>query len=253
LFVSVLTWHVMAFLRQGYATAPMKAPRPIALSTIILAGILAGITVSCGEQPKPEVPSPPSVAASGAAQPERPTAPPISADAAAGGVDPSKWRTSTSADDPTVFEAGGLRGPKPASWVWTKPSMQFRTLQYAVAGDVDSIKAAELIVSVFVAGDGGPIDANINRWKGQFRKGDASPEPKLADKELGPLKVKFVELEGDYLAMGAPAAKKDFSQIGAIVQAPGRNVFFRLIGPKDTVEANRADFMKMIDGLMPAD
>lgn len=131
--------------------------------------------------------------------------------------------------------------------------MQFRTLQYAVAGDIESVKAAELIISVFVAGDGGPIDANIARWKGQFRQGDSAPEPKLADKEVGPLKVKFVELEGDYLAMGAPAAKQGFAQIGAIVQASGRNVFFRLIGPKETVEANRADFMKMIDGLMPAD
>lgn len=243
----------MILRREGYATAHMEALRPNLVPNLVPILILAFITVSCGEQPKPDVPSPPSAAASDAAQRERPPAPPISPGAAAGAVDPSRWRTSTSADDPTVLEAGGLRGPKPASWVWTKPSMQFRTLQYSVAGDLDSTRAAELIVSVFAAGDGGPIDANINRWKGQFRKGDASPEPKLADRELGPLKVKFVELEGDYLAMGAPAAKKDFSQIGAIVQAPGRNVFFRLIGPKETVEANRADFMKLIDGLMPAD
>jgi len=30
-------------------------------------------------------------------------------------------------------------------------------------------------------------------------------------------------------------------------------VFFRLVGPKETVEANREAFNKMIDGLMPAD
>ena len=131
--------------------------------------------------------------------------------------------------------------------------MQFRTLQYAVAGEADSTKAAELVISVFLEGDGGPLDANIARWRSQFRQGDTSPEPKLSDLEVGPLKVKFIELEGDYMAMGAAAAKRDFSQIGAIVQAPGRNVFFRLIGPKETVEANRADFTKMIEGLMPAD
>jgi hypothetical protein len=208
---------------------------------------LAFVVAACDQAraPKPPAPVTPSAQAPAAAPPI--TLPSDSA------VDPSKWKTSTSADDPTVVEVAGLRAPKPASWVWTKPSMQFRTLQYAVAGDIESVKAAELIISVFVAGDGGPIDANIARWKGQFRQGDAAPEPKLADKEVGPLKIKFVELEGDYLAMGAPAAKQGFSQIGAIVQASGRNVFFRLIGPKETVEANRADFMKMIDGLMPAD
>ena len=212
---------------------------------LILISALA-FAAACDKAPAPKPPAPieSTSAPSAPAVPEVPATP---------GVDPSKWKTSTSADDPTVVEVAGLRAPKPASWVWTKPSMQFRTLQYVVAGEVDSTKSADLIISVFVAGDGGPIDANILRWKGQFRQGDAAPEPKLADKEVGPLKVKFVELEGDYLAMGAPAAKQGFSQIGAIVQASGRNVFFRLIGPKDTVEANRADFMKMIDGLMPAD
>ncbi|MEY4118609.1 MAG: hypothetical protein RLZZ116_1937 [Planctomycetota bacterium] len=224
----------------------MQSLRITPLSSLVLALAVA----ACDQAPAPKPPAPvtPSVQA--------PTAPPVAPPMTLpsdSGVDPSKWKTSTSADDPTVVEVAGLRAPKPASWVWTKPSMQFRTLQYAVAGDIESVKAAELIISVFVAGDGGPIDANIARWKGQFRQGDAAPEPKLADKEVGPLKIKFVELEGDYLAMGAPAAKQGFSQIGAIVQASGRNVFFRLIGPKETVEANRADFMKMIDGLMPAD
>lgn len=212
--------------------------------------VLLLTAAACDQAPAPKPPAPVTPNA------QKSIAPAItlpSTESAISAQDPSKWRTSTSADEPTVVEVAGLRAPKPASWVWTKPSMQFRTLQYAVAGEVDSTKAAELIISVFMAGDGGPIDANIARWRGQFRAGDSAPEPKVTDKEQGPLKVKFIELEGDYMAMGAPAPKTGFSQIGAIVQAPGRNVFFRLIGPKDTVEANRADFMKMIEGLMPAD
>lgn len=224
--------------------------QPLRASSLVL---LSASLAACEPAPQPTPPAPIRPAAAPAAAPANTanaTATPAPAESAA---DPSKWRTSTSADDPAVVEVAGLRAPKPTSWVWTKPSMQFRTLQYAVAGEVDSTKAAELVISVFVAGDGGPLDANIARWKGQFRQGDAAPEPKVSDKEVGPLKVKFVELEGDYMAMGAAAAKREFAQIGAIVQAPGRNVFFRLIGPKDTVEASRADFMKMIDGLMPAD
>jgi len=225
--------------------------QPMRASSFVL---LSASLAACDPAPQPTPPAPIKPAAPEPAPAPAPApAVPESSGGASSGSDPSKWKTSTSADDPTVVEVAGLRAPKPTSWVWTKPSMQFRTLQYAVAGEVDSTKAAELVISVFVAGDGGPLDANITRWKGQFRVGDSSPEPKVSDKEIGPLKVKFVELEGDYMAMGAAAAKRDFSQIGAIVQAPGRNVFFRLIGPKETVEANRADFMKMIDGLMPAD
>jgi hypothetical protein len=131
--------------------------------------------------------------------------------------------------------------------------MQFRTLQYSVPGGADSTLTAELVVSVFVAGDGGPLEANIERWRGQFRNGDEAVTAKRARKSVGPLQVELVELEGEYFAMGAPAAKKGFMQLAAIVQAEGRNVFFRLVGPKDTVESNRAAFDALIDGLMPAD
>ena len=55
------------------------------------------------------------------------------------------------------------------------------------------------------------------------------------------------------MAMGAPAPKANTLQLAAIVQAEGRNVFFRLVGPKETVEANRAAFDAMVEGLMPAD
>ena len=244
----------------------MRAPSIVLLASVAAVAPL----VSCGDAPAPKPPTPAAPVGGATAPVPAPASGSAVSDAAAAaassaassatssaasssGLDPSKWKTSGSADDPAVIEVAGLRAPKPTSWVWTKPSMQFRTLQYAVAGEGDSTKAAELIVSVFMAGDGGPLDANITRWKGQFRQGDAAPEPKVSDKEVGPLKVKFVELEGDYMAMGAAGAKRDFSQIGAIVQASGRNVFFRLIGPKVTVEANRDAFMKMIDGLMPAD
>jgi hypothetical protein len=52
--------------------------------------------------------------------------------------------------------------------------------------------------------------------------------------------------------MGAVAPRADYLQLAAIVQANGRNVFFRLVGPKATVEANREAFMTLVDGIIPA-
>lgn len=219
-------------------------------TTLLVATAL--VVTACTEAPAPKPPAPamPATDAAPAAAPAASEARPAAAGSA---PDPANWKVSTSADDPQWLEVAGLRGPKPSSWVWTKPSMQFRTLQYSVPGGADSTLTAELIVSVFVAGDGGPLEANIERWRGQFRNGDDAVTAKRSRKEVGPLQVELVELEGDYFAMGAPAAKRGFMQLAAIVQAEGRNVFFRLVGPKDTVESNRAAFDALIDGLMPGD
>jgi hypothetical protein len=227
----------------------------LVLPASLLAAAAAAVT-ACTEAPAPKPPAPAMPVAEAAPAPAAPAAAPAGetgAPSAGSTADPANWKVSTSADDPQWLEVAGLRGPKPSSWVWTKPSMQFRTLQYSVPGGADSTLTAELIVSVFVAGDGGPLEANIERWRGQFRNGDEAVTAKRARKTVGPLEVELVELEGDYFAMGAPAAKRGFLQLAAIVQAEGRNVFLRLVGPKDTVESNRAAFDALIDGLMPGD
>jgi len=223
------------------------------LSASLLAAAMAGVA-ACSDAPAPRPPAPPTPAA--APSPAAAAAPApreVRAPSSGASSDPANWRVSTSADDPQWLEVAGLRGPKPSSWVWTKPSMQFRTLQYSVPGGADSTLSAELVVSVFVDGDGGPLEANIERWRGQFRNGNEAVTAKRSRKSVGPLEVELIELEGDYFAMGAPAAKRGFMQLAAIVQAEGRNVFFRLVGPKDTVEASREAFDALIDGLMPAD
>jgi len=189
--------------------ALMRTPRT---HSLLVSAALAATLAACTEAPAPKPPAAikPSASQQPAAAPATAPAPTTASTAAAvidSQVDPSQWKVSTSADDPQLLEVAGFRAPKPASWVWTKPSMQFRTLQYTVAGEGDSTKSAELIVSVFVAGDGGPLDANIERWRGQFRKDNEPVEAKRSSKEVGPLKVEFVELEGDFMAMGARAPK----------------------------------------------
>lgn len=188
---------------------------------------------ACDQAPAPKPPAPQGAATPAPAPAPAPSA---TATAAAPAIDPSTWKTSI------VF----------ASWVWTKPSVQFRTLQYAVAGDGDSTQSADFIVSVFLAGDGGPLDANIERWRSQFRVGDKPPDVIRSTKTLGPLQIELIELAGEYLSMGAVAPRADYLQLSAIVQANGRNVFFRLVGPKATVEANREAFMTLVDGIIPA-
>ncbi len=139
--------------------------------------------------------------------------------------------------------------PKPAAWSWQKPTMQFRTLQYAVPAKDGTGAAAELIFSVF-KGDGGPVQANIDRWAGQFRGADGSPvKPETSSTEVSGLKITRVELKGSYAGMGAAAPRPGQAQSAAIVEAPGTTVFIRLLGPEATVDAARPEFDALVKGI----
>ncbi|MDZ4754515.1 MAG: hypothetical protein SGJ11_08460 [Phycisphaerae bacterium] len=157
---------------------------------------------------------------------------------------------STAESDPSKIEVAGIIAPKPTTWTWQAPTMQFRTLQYSVPGDGDSTTAAELVVSVFDGSDGGPIDGNIDRWAGQFRMPDGTAAtPIRSEQEIDGMKVILVELTGAYSGMGASGPKPGTKQLAAIVRAPGHSVFLRLIGPETTVEAERGAWETLVAGL----
>lgn len=225
---------------------------------------------ACGDSPTPKPPAPPVKAPSAPSAPQPntpaspsgapagetptglpPSHPPIPASGGSPAApDASKWKVSSATDDAAKIEVGGLEMPKPTTWVWTQPTMQFRTLQYTVPAAGDSKETAELIVSLFAGGDGGPLEQNITRWASQFRGPDGKAvTPKLEEKEVDGMKITLVELKGAFMAMGSPAPKEGTLQLGAIIRAEGRNVFLRLNGPEKTVEGERANWDKLIAGL----
>jgi hypothetical protein len=61
--------------------------------------------------------------------------------------------------------------------------------------------------------------------------------------------ISLVELEGSYAGMGAAAPKSNWAQLGAIIQAPGRNVYVRLLGPDKTVLENVSAFEALVDSV----
>lgn len=225
--------------------------RRIALHASLLASLA---TAACSDaQPKPPAPAGPKPPAVKAPEAAGQAAAPAGAGAAkndAPSAAPS-WPLSSATSDATVIEVGGLSFPKPTTWQWQLPTMQFRTLQYSVPGPGgEDGGAAELVVSLFPGGDGGPIDANIERWVRQFRGSDGGPiVPVREDITVAGMKVALIELKGAYQGMGAAAPRPGQMQFGAIVQAPERNVFLRLNGPERTVELHRKDFRAMVDGL----
>ncbi|MSR43974.1 MAG: hypothetical protein EXS15_01245 [Phycisphaerales bacterium] len=217
----------------GEPTAPPKPPTPV--------------TQNSNTARAPQAPLPPKASAPANPTGVASTAPiPLStpnADAAA-------QRVSSADSDAKIVEIAGFVMPKPVTWQWQSPSMQFRALQYSVPGTGESAGAAEVVFSVFAAGDGGPVDMNVKRWTSQFRNDDDSQAtPKLEDRTVAGIPVKWIELSGRYQGMGQAAPRPNMMQLGAILQAPDRTVFIRLVGPSATVEAARADFEAMVNGL----
>lgn len=245
--------------------------RSALLGAFHLASVLAALaaaTAGCDRGPAPKGPQPPTPVGAapsgagvsgargegGASGTIAPGAGAAAQPAAPGG--PSQaggFKVSGPDDDQTVIVVGGLVMPKPVTWVWTAPAMQFRALQYAVPANGTNAPAAELVFSVFPAGDGGPVDSNLDRWANQFRAEDNSAAPaKREQTTVNGMQVSRIESKGAYMGMGAAAPRPKHMQLGAIVQAPGRNIFMKLVGPEATVESNRAAFDAMVSGMKEA-
>lgn len=147
--------------------------------------------------------------------------------------------------------AGGLTWTAPAGWK-EQPARPMRAATYAVPKAAGDAEGGECAVFYFGAGQGGAVQANIERWYGQFESTSKPPAPRAG--KAGKYKVTYVEHAGTYKSggpmMAAPAAKKPgFRLLGAIVEGPQGSVFFKLTGPARTVAAASAAFEKMISAI----
>ncbi len=243
-------------MRKGTYDRGMKS-----ISSLMIASALI---VACSDSTQAPKPPTPVKSSSSARAPQdvavAPTSKPAEASAASSGssaspvltprADAAAQKLSTAESDANKVEVAGLAMPKPVTWQWQAPTMQFRTLQYSVPTKAAGSSDAELILSVFAAGDGGSMDMNVKRWVSQFRSEDGSEATaKIVDRTINEIPVKMIELAGKYQGMGQAAPRGGMLQLGAIVQAPGRTVFIRLIGPTETVESWRGEFDALVNGI----
>lgn len=144
----------------------------------------------------------------------------------------------------------GLTTTKPEDWMPASLENAMQRVRYIVPG-AEGEEAASLVI--FSIGQGGEVQANIERWSGQVTKSDGSPgEPKIEEFTVSDMAVTLVELLGSYQGMGMAEAKSNQLFLSAIVDTPFGQIFIRLVGPEKTVEANREGYMSFLKGLKPA-
>ena len=134
----------------------------------------------------------------------------------------------------------GLQWSAPAGWK-TGETKPMRAATYLVDD-------AECVVYFFGQGQGGGVQANIERWKGQFSQPDGKPvTAKTGTRTIHGLPVTTVEVAGNYGGMGGAAAKPGYRMLGAIIENPGGNLFLKFTGPAKTIAANQAKFEQLLN------
>jgi hypothetical protein len=128
-----------------------------------------------------------------------------------------------------------------------------RAATYAVSPASGDTASAECVVYFFGSGQGGTVQANLERWKGQLVTPDGkASDAKIAKRTIHGLSVTTIDASGNYTGMGGPMAasksvQNNFRLLGTIVQGPGGNVFIKFTGPAKTVASNQSNFDQLLN------
>ena len=160
----------------------------------------------------------------------------------------------------TIADGGySLRAPE--GWKRVPPKSNMVETEFSIPGA--AADAAEQPGRMTVMGAGGSIQANIDRWQGQFTQPDGSAtKDKATSKklELAGCKVTIVDIPGTFKDLpGGPAAggraieRPGYRMLAAIVETPDRgNYFLKFYGPAQTVAAHADGFRTMVEGMVAA-
>lgn len=158
-----------------------------------------------------------------------------------------------------LAESGaGLRWTAPPNWK-SEAQRPMRLATYTVPPAAGDKEGGECGVFYFGQGQGGGVEANIDRWIGQFLEADGQPAKAAAKQEkktVHGLKVTTVDVSGAYTGMAGPqsqggAPKSGYRLLGAIVENSQGSIFFKFTGPAKTVAQNEAAFGKMLGTVAP--
>ena len=205
------------------------------------------LLTGCPAQPKEEAPQPETV-------PMRPS-----------GDTPASTGVAIGHDSaaPSLPAGGAPNRPSGKALQWTAPSRwkvgperPMRAATYLIpAGSGDS-EGAECAVFLNI---GGGVQANIDRWIGQFTQSDGSPSATKARQQretINGYTVTTVDLTGIFnpggmsMGMSQPVGPKPrYRLLGAIVESAAGEVFFKMTGPEKTIASAQNEFRTLLQSI----
>jgi hypothetical protein len=151
---------------------------------------------------------------------------------------------------------GGITWTAPSRWKDNPGAgSSMRAATYIIPAAAGDGEGAECAVFKNI---GGGVAANIKRWIDQFEQPDGSSSGSKAkqNKEtINGLNVTTVDVTGTFkgggmMMTGQPTAKKPgYRLLGAIIEAPQGEIFFKLTGPEKTVTAAQPEFQSLLKSI----
>ncbi|NCA11899.1 hypothetical protein EBR56_08860 [bacterium] len=169
---------------------------------------------------------------------------------------------AVAADDARGFTLadGGFSLEAPAGWNRVAPKSAIVETEFAIPSEGELPPGR-----MTVMGAGGSVQANVDRWYGQFSQPDGgATKDKATTKtlKLAGCTVTLVDVAGTYKDMpGGPFAggqaveRPDYRMLAAIVETPGNergSYFLKFYGPAATVAKHADGFRRMVEGLVAA-
>jgi hypothetical protein len=226
-------------------------------TSLALVSLLCLAVAACGTDKK----APPAAAGSGAnaaasgAGELPPGHPPVGG--LPEGHPPTGAGGATGGGMPGGMGAPAASGPVPLTWTvpegWTatKPSSSMRLAQFKVAQAGGTPVECKVFGGIL-----GGVDANVDRWVGQFKKADGSPitdEAKLAESKSNGLVITTLDVSGVFGGgMGATATgggAETWRMLASVVEGVATPVQVQMVGPADVVAENAERFHAFVSSL----
>jgi hypothetical protein len=156
---------------------------------------------------------------------------------------------------PTALPPVEVTWVDPPEWQRSPKPNPMRKATYVVPRAAGDKEDGEVGVFYFGPGQGGGIEANVDRWVKQFK--NVPPERiRREDRKTNGMVTHVIEIESgtfnaNSMGRGPEKLKENYALLGAIVEAPSGAYFFKLTGPKKTVVAAKKPFDALIASVKP--
>lgn len=158
------------------------------------------------------------------------------------------------------FKVGSLQFTVPSKWMPEPVESPARAGQWRVPPLHEDGEGGEVVAFYFGPAIGGGAKMNIEGWIGTML--DAEGRPAAAEikhhKTANGFTISQVVVFGTYnqvvLLPGIPpASRPNYGLLGAVIEGPQGNIYWRFTGPEPLITANLALFNKIIDSVKPQD
>jgi len=166
------------------------------------------------------------------------------------GLSSSLGLQADSPPSPVVFSVGSFSFPRPEGWIWVPPTSSIRKAELNIPSSVPGVAPATVTFFCFGPGEGGSVQANVDRWTRQFSNPDGSPVKAVTESRRDNLTdVTLVTASGLFssgMDRNSSTTQARTGLRGAILQSTQGDVYVKMTGPEALVSSSAKAFEDMI-------